>query len=77
MVQFITCKQCGGRMEMLNKIAITVLYKTYKRGCDHCNNLKNESYSFDFCSEKCFEEYYIHNTARVEPKAGKDYPQVM
>lgn len=58
MMQIVTCKQCHGRIEMLNKVAVTVLYKSYKRCCDHCNNMKDETKSNYFCSEQCFEDYY-------------------
>ena len=68
MMEIITCKQCGGEINMLNKTAVIVKYKSYKRCCDHCNSTREESYSYYFCCENCFETYYIHDTQRVEPK---------
>ena len=68
MMQIINCLFCGGPISMLNKVAVIVQYKSYERYCSHCNNMKDTTKTNNFCSIKCFEDYYIHDTQRVEPK---------
>ncbi len=62
MMSVIRCKQCGDDLSSFNKTTVTVEYTTSRKSCNHCNKIKTEKECNYFCSVKCFEEYYIHDT---------------
>ena len=67
MMQVIPCKQCGQTHIGFGKTHVEVNYKTSDY-CEYCKNSEIKTISNFFCSVKCFEEFYIHDTQRAEPK---------
>lgn len=65
MIHTITCLVCDAPISTLGKVAVTVNYESYERCCKSCNNMTDLSTSNHFCSIKCFEDYYIHDTQRA------------
>lgn len=68
MMQIISCKQCGKSNIGFGETTVTVNYSTITQCCEICHSTKNEEISNYFCSERCFEAYYIHDTALAAPK---------
>jgi hypothetical protein len=68
MFREIPCKQCGNILSSLDKTTVTITYSVSRKVCSCCNQIDTQNYNFQFCSENCFEAYYIHDTARAEPK---------
>ena len=68
MMSVTRCKQCGKAGVDFDKVFVTVSYTKNVICCEKCNRVSTETESKHFCSEICFEAYYIHDAARAEPK---------
>ncbi len=68
MISVTRCKQCGKAGVGFNEVFITVNYTKRVICCEKCNKVSSETETNYFCSEICFENYYIHDTALAAPK---------